>query len=215
MGNTVYEDAHIIDANTSCSELELTGVVFRNNKCNETHCVSLGYRNTLTNVHLQSNNGSSSDTSQDSSVFFASEGSENVVVDMSSKQNAIRSIQVFNGTMNIINSQFEDNHATFGAAVRFNPTSSGYVDNCTFVRNSALNEGGAVHVAASTVNLSSSFFRGNNASHGGSIYFVDRCNSSIVDSTFENNTAGGRGGAIYSYYNSLLVLSDSSFEGDK
>lgn len=111
-------------------------------------------------------------------------------------------------------SVFEENHAEGGGGIQFVTTSSGEIDQCTFLRNGGRDMfGGAIYILISNVNISSSTFRANTAFFGGSLGFSDRCNSTIVNSTFENNVGSNGGGAINADFGSSLVVSNSSFSG--
>jgi len=215
MSNAVYEDAHLVEANVSCSELEITDLVLQENKCTDTDCVLLGRRNVLRNVYLRSNKGSN-DTSLESTVFSSHEVSETLIVNMTSKENWMGSIHVVNGTMSVTNSHFRDNTATLAAAIMFNATPSAHIDHCTFARNSGRGRtGGVLRALRSNVIISFSVFRQNNAFDGQSISFYGGCNSSIVNSTFENNTSQYERGAILAHFSASLLLSNSSFIGDE
>lgn len=215
MSNAVFEDAHLIEANSSCLELELNGMMLRGNMCIGTACVLLGRRNTLRNVYLRSNKGSN-DTSLESTIFSSHEGSETFIVNLTSEENWMGSIHVFNGTMNVTNSHFTDNTATSAAAIMVNSTPSAHIDHCTFTKNSGWGRtGGVFRALRSNVIISSSVFRQNNAFDGQSISFYGGCNSSIVNSTFENNTSQYERGAILAHFSASFVLSNSSFIGDE
>ena len=64
-----------------------------------------------------------------------------------------------------------------------------------------------------TINLDNTTFNGNKSkSDGGAIaYEKGNITSNIINSTFTNNTANN-GGAIYNFFNSTMTISNSSFE---
>jgi len=123
---------------------------------------------------------------------------------------AIGFIQANNVSVSL--SHFEDNRAIRGGAIGFYSTYLGHINQCTFARNTVHDHaGGAVYSAVSNVNISSSRFLANTAFAGGSLGFHDRCNSTVLNSTFVNNIADGGGGAITMGPTCSLVLSNSSF----
>lgn len=65
----------------------------------------------------------------------------------------------------------------------------------------------------SNVNISTATLRANAASVGGSVYCFNRCNSTILNTTFLNNTAGTRGGGIDVQDDSELTLLNSTLVG--
>ena len=45
----------------------------------------------------------------------------------------------------------------------------------------------------------------------GALYLTQQSNAEIISSRFENNTAAGKGGAIFSDQNSFFIIRDSVF----
>ena len=99
---------------------------------------------------------------------------------------------------------FESNKATgasvkcYGGAVR---STDACVNNCTFLRNFADNNGGAVYANSMKFIDSPSYFLYNcvKKGHGGAI-FVDKFSSNVKHQTFRDNEASSKssdGGAIY------------------
>ena len=84
------------------------------------------------------------------------------------------------------------------------------IDDCVFDNNSALGgNGGAIYMPAGNLDIKNSLFKNNScrenplavpavtARRGGAIYTNGLSNVSITNSTFYNNSADNRGGAIY------------------
>lgn len=126
-------------------------------------------------------------------------------------------------TAMIFNSTFSGNS---GGALRLERASSVTIERCTFFNNmqafgsSLHSHGGAVFAVDSTISVSQTIFRNNQASGDGAAIRMtsgqgDRT-LTIVNSTFTNNDAasiGGRGGAVYSMGASVIV-SGCTFTGN-
>ena len=99
----------------------------------------------------------------------------------------------------IMNSTFMNNNAPTGGAI-YVGSDSGHINiyHSGFIRNNALTVGGAIDLAASSVNINNSYFRENSALEGGAIYVGGTGeNNMIFDSYFTDNVAtDGRGGAV-------------------
>ena len=98
---------------------------------------------------------------------------------------------------------FMNNHAVHGGGIyHYSPQALNLQDHCYFENNSA-EGGGAIYARVGTVNANGVYFTGNNTSHnGGAITFeiFEITSSSVFTACkFENNSAVGKGGAIYSY----------------
>ena len=99
----------------------------------------------------------------------------------------------------IKNSNFTNNHAFDGGAIHIGGDSGNTnITNVTFTRNGAFNDGGAINLVASGVRLNDTRFYTNTASkNGGAVYVGGQGSTNvIVDSVFDKNDAGNRGGAI-------------------
>jgi len=193
VGNTVFEEAHIIDVKTSCVELEITGVILRANKCIGTHCVLLGRRSTLRDLQLLDNEGSN-DNSLDSSIFLSTGGSNTVVVNMTSERNQIRSFHVANSSLTTTDSSFVGNKR----------------DQFSVGREDSIG-GGVVFSNHSLVSVSNTIFEQNQALNGGAV-FAFSSDISIRDCKFlENDADGGNGGALYGHHNNSFNISSSRF----
>ncbi len=98
-------------------------------------------------------------------------------------------------TYNFINCTFKDNHADYyGGALRIfyhmrdnNPV--GIFNNCWFINNSAVKDGGAIDGSTSLV--SNCYFINNYAEEGGATYFA------IVENSYFINNSAVKGGATY------------------
>jgi len=212
--NAVFEDAHIIEAASLCSELEIVGVVFLRNRCVGTRCVALGARNTLINVYLVNNQGSN-ETLPYSSFFFGSTGSETNVTEVTSLNNTIRSFYVSNGDLRIRDSHFDGNRrnqsegtrdSSIGGGVLFSNHSSISLSNTTMERNSAFN-GGALFTWSSNLTIWDCRFRENDAmeGNGGALYGHHNSSFDIFSSVFSKN-CGYSGAGLYSNYTASVNM---------
>ncbi len=107
----------------------------------------------------------------------------------------------------ISNSYFNKNKALNGGAVSLETVSSATITNTTFYNNNAEN-GGAIYMETGTLNISNSTFYQNSATDNGgaiSMFDEDARNSSITDTTFAANTAGGDGSAVFNADGSLTI----------
>eukprot|EP00210_Caulerpa_lentillifera_P000404 g394.t1 len=223
-GNSIFDQAHLINAvDASCSLLEMTGTVFRQNRCIGTHCVSLGARSRLTDLRLIRNQGSR-DPSLDSSIFSASAGSEIIATGVRAKRNQIRSFHMLNGTLSLVDSHFNGNKRnqlsvtrdnSFGGGVLFARDSLIVVSVSMFENNHALN-GGSIYVLSSEISIANCTFQKNNASegNGGSIFANENSSLNISSSMFSKNH-GYFGSAIYSKLNHMLSLTNTIFLENK
>ncbi|MDP9182480.1 MAG: right-handed parallel beta-helix repeat-containing protein [Actinomycetota bacterium] len=85
------------------------------------------------------------------------------------------------------------------------------VTQSTFTRNTALNDGGAIHTASgSSLILTDSYFEANDAIRGGALNTSGT--TSVTNSTFRANTAGG-GGAVFEW-GGVLDVTSSTFSGN-
>ena len=73
-----------------------------------------------------------------------------------------------------------------------------FIDQCTFVNNTAMFTSGAIYVNNAELSVTNSSFFNNSAvqSDGGAIFSIDG-SISIQDSSFTNNSAGQDGGSVY------------------
>jgi hypothetical protein len=116
----------------------------------------------------------------------------------------------FGNTVDIRDSQFIDNTATAGGAIRTALSAAATVANCTFTGNSA-QAGGAVWIDAIGSTLTNCTFQSNsanfaNGSHGGSGGAVLSTQPvTLADCIFHQNTTDQEGGAIKDSSNGLAL----------
>ena len=129
-------------------------------------------------------------------------------------------------TLNVIDTTFEGNNATFGGAI-FVESSNLKVDNCTFENNKGVGvgstgtsntQGGAIVVfpTGASADISDSTFIGNSANMGGAVSFAGVDGDTTVDNcTFINNAAND-GGAVYLWTqgDATVTVENSEFEGN-
>ena len=93
--------------------------------------------------------------------------------------------------LNIINA-----NGTNGPAAYF--TSLAMINNCSFINNTATNQGGAIYINNSISNCKiNSTFINNSAKNGGAIYFNGETIGVTINGYFEGNVAERAAGAIY------------------
>lgn len=127
---------------------------------------------------------------------------------------AIRTAQ---STLNVDGSQFIGNQATFGGAIESSLTGNSQITNSTFRNNIATQYGGAIqNDSLGIINIAGSLFESNRTTlfDGGAI--SNKATLSINNSTFLNNQAAYRGGAISSAFGTIDVNLDSTtFTGNQ
>ena len=134
-------------------------------------------------------------------------------------------IRSWGGTVNVTNYTFENNHVTGnkGGAIYVDSSCTLNITDCKFVGNSSSDCAGAVAVAGGskgtiTGTSEMAVFDSNSSSDttdnndiGGALYFGSGT-LTVSGYTFTNNTAGYRGGAIYS--NVAMTISDCVFNSN-
>ena len=120
-----------------------------------------------------------------------------------------------NCNVEIRDSSFVENSAgDISGCINVLQNSSLTVFNTTFLNNTAAYNGGVISgIEKGFVLIMNSFFEGNKAQTGvgGCIVNVNRCNLTVLDSTFEENYSGFEGGAIYFGY-SFGTIINSTFQ---
>lgn len=134
-------------------------------------------------------------------IFFAN-GTLNIIDSLFENNSSIEEAGAIfgqSGTILITNSIFDANEVTTRGGAIYNANANLTITDCVFENNISLNNGGAI-VAASSGNLtvSGSLFNGNSGNRGGAIAVLST-NSDFVmsNSTFVNNSATLDGGAMY------------------
>ena len=137
-------------------------------------------------------------------------------------------IYVFNGaTLDIKESRFEENMATFGAAI-YGENANVIIDNCDFNNNhcegtgssgTSSTQGSAVLVSGSSASarISNARFYKNIADVGGAISISASTMDNIIDNCeFHENIANEYGGAIYAYTtgDGTVTLTQSIFDAN-
>ena len=125
------------------------------------------------------------------------------------------------GYMNISGCNFTNCVNGFGAVTNFATSGSVQMDveNCRFINNSARNEPGAINNCGNMTVTNCTFIHNVANWWAGAIHTHTFANTTIVDSTFTDNVAGGKkgsgwnGGALFSYGN--LIVRNSNFTENK
>ena len=119
-------------------------------------------------------------------------------------------VYVTNGaTLTVKDSTFEENMATFGAAL-YNEKAKLIVDNCDFIKNhcegvgssgTSNTQAGAILSmgAGSTATITNSRFKENSAKVGGAVSLAGVQDSTVSGCTFTENVGTSEGGAIYAW----------------
>ena len=120
-----------------------------------------------------------------------------------------------NCNVEVRDSTFAENSAgDISGCINVLQNSSLIVSNTTFLNNTAAYNGGVISgIQKGFVLITDSFFKGNKAHTGvgGCLVNVNRCNLTVLDSTFEENYSGFEGGAIYFGY-SFGTIRNSTFQ---
>ncbi|MDR1721745.1 MAG: Ig-like domain repeat protein [Methanobrevibacter sp.] len=130
-------------------------------------------------------------------------------------------IRTYYSSLTVLNSNFLNNRGNVGGAIyatsaKLTLNNSNFINNSVDNYNRYLGDGGAIYIYFSNFTLNNSNFINNSANMGGAIS-IDASNLTVSDSNFINNDAhfyislGGYGGAIYSFYNSFLIVKNSNF----
>eukprot|EP00210_Caulerpa_lentillifera_P003975 g3794.t1 len=216
--NTMFGHAQLIEMNSSCSQLSITSSLFSRNLCTGTNCMSLGARNTLTNVQMV-DNGWSNNESSDISIFLADAGSETILANVTSEGNQIRSFFVSGGTLNITDSHFTNNTRirssisvtrddSIGGGVLYVNHSSVSITRTIFEYNYAFN-GAGVFALSSNVSISDCIFRENDAGEGnGGALYMELSNATVQNTTIQSNNATEDCGGICATETSYIEASN-------
>lgn len=180
------------------STLNINHSIFKNNKNLTWGVVNLNEGNLTANDIVVSNNNVISD---DNGIFH----------------NASTT-----GKMVIENSQFYKNSVSgvistggVGGAISTVDATKLFVKNTKFIENSASFSGGAIMVNKANATIEDSLFETNSATNGGAIYSYgddddeDPYGTTIIDSSFKDNTANNRGGAIYNAGGFVDIIANS------
>ena len=115
-------------------------------------------------------------------------------------------IKNYKGLEKLVNCLFVGNYANYGGALQ---GAFPYVENCTFVNNTAGTRGGAVEFEGAS-NILNSTFVGNNAPNGGGLYAGFSLSLTTVDNCIFINNNATYGGGVENYHD-ILQLSNSIF----
>ena len=128
-------------------------------------------------------------------------------------------IDAYDSKINITNSIFYKNHfnedSGNGGAIDCS-YSTLVLKNCSLIDNgNDTNYGGAIALEYSNASIINSSFNNNTAKLGGAIFGFDNSNISLLNSSFYNSRANSRGGVLYSSdYKITLFISNCDFENN-
>eukprot|EP00210_Caulerpa_lentillifera_P006727 g6429.t1 len=193
--NHLFNNASILNAaNASCTQLMLDDVKINRNYCSGKACISLLSDTILQDVGVYRNTNSTDSSVALCSVFRARDDSQIFATKLSASKNGLRILHIYNSTMRIRDSYFEEN---------LNVNSS--------LRTSQFIQGGVMLANHSKVLINDSIFGGNFASTGGAL-FVNFTQLSITNCTFQqNNASTNRGGAIRCVHGCSFNIKSTTF----
>ncbi len=110
--------------------------------------------------------------------------------------------------INCVNSSFHDNDADFGGVYSVRDNSVLSIDNSSFLNNSVEYNGGVIDSWYSSINVDTSIFRGNRADYGGIVYSANNIKIRVVNSLLEDNFALLNANTVYSFGDSLTVYNN-------
>ena len=113
---------------------------------------------------------------------------------------------------------FEANSSRAGGALSF--SSDLIVNRCSFVKNIATNDGGAIHVSddansPNTNQFVSCIFEENRAFNDGGAALLRETPAIFTNCVFAGNSASGEGGAIYNFSEATPTFVNCTFGGNK
>ncbi|MEE9271615.1 MAG: right-handed parallel beta-helix repeat-containing protein [Candidatus Krumholzibacteria bacterium] len=116
----------------------------------------------------------------------------------------------------IRNCVFSGNRAGWGGAIEIGSAPGAQIIDCTFIENTAVNNGGAIAVTSFVFSLtvSNCLFVGNTARFGAGMHFRRQATFAITDCTFLENEAqgeGAKGGGIHFDDGSSGIVSNCTF----
>ena len=118
------------------------------------------------------------------------------------------------GTLNVTDSKFDSNKATYGGAIHDEPYSTLTITNSTLDNNIAKLNGGAIDYSYGSSTITNSTLNNNNATYGGAIHDEQNSSLTIANSTLDNNTATLHGGAIDYSSGSSLTITNSTLDNN-
>ena len=113
-------------------------------------------------------------------------------------------IYIVGDAINVLNSNFTDNEASYGGAIFVgNESADTTITHVLFDKNTADVNGGAILITGSGVVINDTLFQSNIAGESGGAAYVDGegTTNAIYHSVFDDNKAGSHGGAIYGLAN--------------
>ena len=147
------------------------------------------------------------------SLTFVGNGKSNLVILNGDNDNS--SIFTITGgvSVNFINLTFINGNSSNGGAIS-SFDSPITISDCVFENNHASTNGGAVSLKNSSLEISDSQFYNNQADYdGGAVATSSSINCKISNTVFNNNSALGWGGTIYSWYTSMNLNNISISNG--
>ena len=196
---------------SNCNNAKVSNCSFENNTAGEYAGAIMWYNGnngTVSNCSFINNNATNSGAG---AIYWS--GPNGAVLDCSFENNHAPvggAIDWNSYWGKVSNCSFESNTAKRdGGAIFWYNNNNGVVSNCSFESNTAGKEGGAIFWDASYGSVLDSSFESNTANYGGAISWKS-FNGAVSNSTFENNTAANNGGAI-NWGSSDGTISDSSF----
>jgi hypothetical protein len=139
-----------------------------------------------------------------------------VVFDDCAFQSGSRGLRLFDvGGFRVANTEFSDNLLQQTLVLDH---ALGYVDTCTFDRNSSQYEGGALHMLVSDVIVQDCSFADNSSELTGGAAYQDQGFATFARCSFDRNTTAGNGGGFAGYYGTTVLNNcdfDANISGDR
>jgi CSLREA domain-containing protein len=118
-------------------------------------------------------------------------------------------------TLHLSNSIFNGNAATyFGGVIRNQPTCTTTIDGCTFTANQSSRGGAVFNFADAELDVADTTFA-NNTSYGAAGAIDNHGVATVRRSTFDGNTAGYGGGALWNDVEANLAAIDCTFTNNR
>lgn len=114
-----------------------------------------------------------------------------------------------NPVLNIINSSFNSNTATYEGGVIYNVYTNLNITSSDFTDNHA-RSGGAIYADRLKLTINSTKFNNNHAQNYGGSIFVNQANINITHTNFTKNSAA-YGNDMYSHFNKSTVLNNNTW----
>ena len=212
VNNSLKGNASAVSAAAAaCASFEMRDVRFENNECSGICFAHLPFNNSLRNVKMEGNARTSGGHLVHVLISLPP-GSATVASGLMASRNGMTVMSVNGSVLNLTRSRFHGN--ANGSAIVLHEATGVSISNCSFSRNRADDSGGAAMDVVQSQNVRTSHcrFDRNVAIDGGSVA-VSKSTLRLDETTFHNNSASARGGALY-VEDSALDIHHGQFSGN-